>query len=112
MRVSFEGIGRLLVTFLDLAACEGQVCKINSEGLVDTCSTNERFCGVVHMVDQGTASVQLEGFVTVAYSGAAPTLGYTKLVADGFGGVCMNTSGQTYLVVNVDPNYTTVTFKL
>ena len=112
MNISYEGIGRLLVTFPDCGAGEGQVCKINSEGMADVCLTNDRFCGVAHLVDQGMASVQMEGFVTVEYSGAAPTLGYNKLAADGFGGVYVNTSGQTYLVVKVDTSRTTVTFKL
>lgn len=112
MNISYEGIGRLLVTVADFNAVEGQVCKINQDGRAANCSTNDRFCGVVHIAEYDMASVQLEGFVTVRYSGTAPAFGYAKLVADGYGGVCVNTSGREFLVIQVDTNKMTVTFKL
>lgn len=112
MNISYEGIGFLLVTFPDECAVEGQVCKINEFGLAEGCIANDLFCGVVHSVEKTMAAVQLEGFVKARYTGTAPVMGYAKLVADGFGGVCVNTAGREFLVVQVDTNKRIVTFKL
>ena len=112
MNISYEGIGFLMVTFPDNGSMEGEVCKLTAEGNVEYCVANDRFCGVVHSVEKHMAAVQVEGFVRVRYSGTAPVLGYAKLVADGFGGVCTNTTGQDYLVVQVDATKKTVMIKL
>lgn len=112
MNISYEGIGFLMVTFPDDGSVEGQVCKLTSEGQVDGCIANDRFCGVVHSVEKHMAAVQVEGFVKVRYTGTAPVLGYAKLTADGFGGVCTSTDGQDYLVVQVDTDKRTAMIKL
>ena len=112
MSTSYGGLGRLVVTFPEENSSRGQVCKLNDEGAVEACAHNERFFGVVHEAEEGMASVQVEGFVTMWYSGPAPAIGYTKLAANGFGGVCASASGWEYLVVQVDTSYSNVTFKL
>ena len=112
MKISYEGIGFMLVTFPDECAVEGNVCKINQGGYAEDCIANDLFCGVVHSVEKTMAAVQLEGFAKARYSGTKPQMGYVKLTADGFGGVCVNNSGREYLVVQVNENDRTVIMKL
>lgn len=112
MNISYEGIGFLLVTFPDESAVEGNVCRINQSGCAEDCMADELFCGVVHSVEKNMAAVQVEGFAKAQYSGSKPAMGYVKLAADGFGGVCVSNSGREYLIVQVDENKRTVTMKL
>ena len=102
MKFSYEGIGALVVTFPSGNASEGHVCTINQQGRADGCIANKDFCGVVLADENGMAAVQLEGFVTVGYSGTKPTLGYVALVADGNGRVKLDESGKEYLVAAVN----------
>ena len=54
-------------------------------------------------------NVIMKGFMTLAYSGTAPALGYAALGADGDGGVkAVTTGGRTVLVVEVNETDTTV----
>ena len=53
-------------------------------------------------------TVQYRGFVTLPYSGTAPSVGYGILAADGAGGVKGAQSGESYLIVNVDTTAKTV----
>ena len=46
------------------------------------------------------------------YSGSAPTLGYTGLVADGNGGVTASVDSKTYLVTDIDTTDNTIGFML
>ena len=112
MKISYEGIGFMLVTFPDESATEGNVCKINQSSCAEDCMTNDLFCGVVHSVEKTMAAVQLEGFAKAHYSGTKPEMGYVKMTADGIGGVCVNNSGREYLVVQVNENDRTVIMKL
>ncbi len=54
--------------------------------------------------DGKACSVQLSGLVRVPYSGeTAPAVGYAELLADGYGGVSVVTSGgSSYLALEVD----------
>ena len=56
-------------------------------GCVAECAAGEPFCGAAVFAGGDACTVQMGGFVTVGYSGAAPALGYTALAADGLGGV-------------------------
>lgn len=94
MSVAFEGIDRLVVTFLagDVTAGKPVVMALHAR--------------------DGHAAVQLKGFVTVQYSGStAPALGWTALVADSAG--CLRAagsgeSGRMCLVVTRDSEKKTV----
>ena len=102
MNVSFEEIGHLSATF-PVAECEvGQVCKINAEGKAAPCGAGEKICGFVEGIRGGYAGVQLHGFAKIGYSGSAPVCGFANLTADGNGGIAVNESGKSYLVVKVD----------
>ena len=81
MSISFKGIGDQYVTFSAAGTAE------------------LRF---------GTAGVTMGGYVELHYTGAAPTVGYTALAADGSGGVKVLEGGREYLVVSVDTEAQTV----
>ena len=86
MKVSFQGIGQWCATFLGGVA-EGHVVKVDGGGCAAECADGEPFCGAAVYAGEDACTVQMGGFVTVGYSGAAPALGYTALAADGLGGV-------------------------
>ena len=102
MKVSFEGIGETVAGFYNDGAALGKVCKISGSGTVSACAVGERFFGIVTKCCDGFASVAVGGFVTVAYSGAAPEVGFVKLCADGEGGVKAAAGGAEFAVVSVD----------
>lgn len=110
MNVSYEEIGRLAVTFADGGVAAGQVCKVSGNGKVAPCADGEKLCGVVEGVRGGHAAVQVEGFVSVAFSGSV-SLGYVNLCANGTGGVKAG-EGREYLVVSVDEAAMTAVIKL
>ena len=102
MKVAFEEIGRVAATF----ACEGgevgKLCKMADNGKVALCAAGDDFIGMMESVRGGYAGVQIHGFVEVAFTGSLPALGYTKLVANGNGGVKPGDNGRAHLVVFAD----------
>lgn len=113
MSISFEGIGHKSVTFPAGNCTAGYPCKIASDGRVTDCFAGEKVVGVIEQAEAGWAGVQLHGFVTLPYSGTAPTVGFTALSANGSGGVKADaTNGRAHLVVEVNQGTKTVTFEL
>ena len=112
MKESYEGIGHLAVTVRANACQAGQVCKFNTQGYVEKCSAGDVFCGVVEAVDRGYAAMQVEGFVTLPYTGTAPGCGLKTLAANGTGGIQVNANGKEFLVVAVDAAKSQATIKL
>lgn len=113
MIISFHGIGQVCATFLGRDIKEGQVVKMSGRGIVAPCSDGNDFCGVVTCCRDDVCSVQVSGFVTVSYSGAAPAVGWTALSANGSGGVkADSTGGRNYLVVDIETSNKTATIKL
>lgn len=109
MSISFKGIGDQYVTFSAAGTAElGGVCKISANGTVDKCAAGDAFCGVIAELRFGTAGVTMGGYVELHYTGAAPTVGYAALAADGSGGVKVLEDGREYLVVSVDTEAQTV----
>ena len=111
MNISYEEIGHLSVTFPAGECTVGQVCKMGADGAVAACDAGDKFCGVVESLHGGKAGVQIHGFATVRFSGAAPATGYTALTADGSGGVKTG-DGKEYLVVKVDDTAKTAVIEL
>lgn len=101
MKVSFEEIGHLSATFDCERGTAGQVCKVSANGKVAPCVDGESFCGILESVRKGTAGVQIHGFAEIPYTGAAPTVGFSNLQANGTGGVKV-AGTRAYLVVSVD----------
>ena len=115
MKVSYEGIGRLCATFAGSGLAEGEPVSVSANGTVAACAEDGEVMGVVAAVSRGkdACSVQVEGFVTLPYSGTAPAVGYRSLAADGDGGVkTAQSSARSRLVVDVDTAAGTVTFLL
>ena len=112
MSVAFEGIDRLVVTFLAGDVTAGKPVVMGGEGSVKNASSGQMPVGVALHARDGHAAVQLKGFVTVQYSGtSAPALGWTALVADSAG--CLRAagsgeSGRMCLVVARDSDKKTV----
>ena len=112
MKHSYEGIGHLAVTFPAFDSVPGHVCKLNLNGDATMCDSGDKFIGVTEAVQNYMAAVQVEGFATVRYSGTKPDMGYVSLVADGDGGVMIDSTGRAYLVVSVDSEEMTAVIKL
>lgn len=87
MSVSFEGVGQVCATFLGGKLTEGQVVKLTGSGTVGACAAGDSFIGAAICCKDDACTVQVGGFVTVSYSGTAPTVGWCALTADGNGGV-------------------------
>lgn len=114
MKVSYEGIGEIVATFQVGAGVKaGQVVKMDASGRVAACNAGDRFCGVALAPVQGYGAVQVGGFVSAAYSGSAPAVGFVRLAADGQGGVAVNEdSGGEVLVAAVDEAAGTAVIRL
>ena len=107
MGISYDGIGEWCATFGCGKVKEGDVVKVSANGSADVCGAGDSFCGVVRAVahDGKACTVQLGGLASVKYSGTAPAVGFSELVADGSGGVSKpgdNQNGSSYLVLSVD----------
>ena len=87
MSVSFEGVGQVCTTFLGGGLTEGHVVKLAGNGTVGACSDGDGFIGAAVCCKDDACTVQVGGFVTVSYSGTAPSVGWRALAADGNGGV-------------------------
>ena len=117
MSVSFEGVGQVCTTFLGGGLTEGHVVKLTGNGTVGACGSGDGFIGAAICCKDDACTVQVGGFVTVNYSGAAPAVGWRALAADGNGGVKAvgdeeTGSGRVLPVVNVDTAGKTVTVLL
>lgn len=104
MKVAFEEIGRVSVSFAADSGQAGQVCKMAENGKVAPCEAGECFVGVMEGIRKGICGVQIHGFAEVGFTGGAPGVGFVKLAADGNGGVMVSDSGREHLVVRVDEN--------
>lgn len=112
MNVSYEGVGQVCATFLGEKITEGHVVKLTGSGTVGECAAGDSFCGVALCGKDDACTVQVCGFVTVSYSGAAPAIGWTELAADGKGGVKAAAGGRKLPVVDVDTAANTATILL
>ena len=115
MRVSFDGIGQVCATFLGSGLSEGQVVRMSGNGTAGACWDGEGFCGAAICCKDDACTVQVRGFVTVRYSGAAPGTGQASLCGNGQGGVRTAAGadeGTQCLVVDVDAAANAVTILL
>lgn len=110
MKVSFDGAGELLLSFVNNGAKAGSFVKISADKTVSACSAGERFAGLCLHADKEHADVRVKGYVECAYTGTAPTLGFAKLSADAEGKVKADENGTEYLVLSVNSGSKTVGF--
>lgn len=103
MSVSYQAIAQDCASFFASTTVKaGNLCIMNVNSTVRNCSAGEAFHGVVQFVRESLASVVVRGFVTVKYTGTAPTVGYCALAAAGATTVQITDGAREYLVVNVD----------
>lgn len=112
MKVCFEEIGHFSATFEAGSGETGDLCKLSGNGEVAPCSDGEVFIGVMEGRRNRFTAVQLHGFITLPYSGSAPSLGYGEFVADGAGGVKTASGGRKCLVVQVDADKQVLTMEM
>ncbi len=109
MSVSFEGFDEKVLTFNTSEDLEsGTLVKLSGNGTVTACGEDDGFIGVVIDKRKNICSVQVGGFVTLPYEGAAPGLNYQTLCAASEGAVTAGESGRQYLVTAVDSEAGTV----
>lgn len=103
MNISIKGYGENTATFAtDGVVCASHVVKLADNLTVCPCNAGDKFIGTAVNVKSEYACVQLDGYVTVNYSGEAPSVGYCTLVADGNGGVRTDDAGREYLVTDIN----------
>ena len=103
MNISMKGYGENTATFTtDGVVSVSHAVKMSDNFTVKSCAAGDAFIGTAVYVKNEYACVQLDGYVTLAYTGTAPTVGYCSLVADGKGGVKVADTGREYLVTDVD----------
>lgn len=112
MAISFNSIGQVCVTCFNSGVQIDQPCRISSNSAVATCVDGNAIEGVVVARLNNLATVAVRGFVTLPYSGAAPTVGFCPLAAAGSGKVKKADGARQYLVTSVDTAGKTVTFCL
>ena len=113
MTVSFNGFNENAVTFLRDGEIEaGAPVTVTANGTVSPAEDGDILCGVAAAADGDCVTVQLTGYVKLAYTGDAPAVGYTALSCDGEGGVACDEDGKSYLVIDVDTVAGTVGFIL
>ena len=112
MTTNFNGFNEKVLTFeCDTEIGAGSPVKLSANGKVSVCSAGDRFVGICLGTRGGYASVLVEGYITLPYTGTAPTVNYVKLVADGNGAVKVDASnGGEVVAVCVDTTEKTIGF--
>lgn len=104
MNISLNDAGALCVSMEAQEGLKaGDLCKITGNCKVGKAAAGDVAFGLVKLVRDGVATVQVEGYAKLPYSGTAPGLGYTTLAADNAGGMkSVSTGGKAYFVCEVD----------
>lgn len=111
--ITMEGIAQECATFQTSSSLNpGIPCKLIAKMLVAPCQDGDEFIGVAARQEGALCSVIFRGFVTLHFSGTAPTYGYVGLAADGAGGVKVSATAVKRLVVAVSTVSKTITLLL
>lgn len=106
--ISFQGIGREVVTVNFAGALHrGDLCYFLQDKCVAAATSTSGFAGkVIDVFEDGTASVQIRGYVEAGYSTAAAIsgVGYKKLACRDATNVQQDDDGREYLVVSNNEN--------
>ena len=103
MKVSFEGVGEQVLSFMKASVVEkGSLVKLSANATVAKCAAGDNFAGVCIKADDSFADVKTSGYVELGYTGTAPAVGYAKLTAAGADKVKTADTGREYLVISVD----------
>lgn len=112
MSISYNSIGQVCITCYNSGVQVNQPCKMSTNNTVAACQDENAIEGVVVAGNNSLATIAVKGFVTLPYSGNAPTLGFCPLAASGTGKVKKLEGAHEYLVCSVDTSKKTVTFCL
>lgn len=112
MSIKFNGIGNMVVTFKAAAPIKAGVpVRPSANETVAAASNSSTFVGVAESYSNGLVGVRIRGYFELPYSSNAPAIGFTKLAADGNGGVKIDTTyGRDCAIVFVDTEAQTVGF--
>ena len=110
--VGFDGIGSMVITVKDGGVVLSEPCCFVGGKAMVKAEEAEAFQGICLWQRDGIAGVQVDGFVTLPYTGTAPAVGFDILAADGNGGVRTAASGKSRMIVDVDSVLKTVTFRI
>ena len=100
--LDFTGYGENILTFKAVeGTASGDLVFVLENETVAKAPSGTAFCGIAKNIRNGMASVVMSGYVETTYSGDAPSLGYTTLVA-GENGVESSASGRSVTVISVD----------
>lgn len=112
MSISFEGIGSEVITVKkNVALKKGDLCCFSGNLTVSPATSGSAFQGkVLEIYDDGTASVQIHGYMELHYASNAAFTGY------GYQGISCTSAtiihndnaGRQYLVVSIDTSKKTV----
>ena len=103
MNLSANGFlqAALTMTAAETIPC-GTPVKLTDNYTVAAAENGDAFVGVVLTCADTFCAVQLQGAVTLPYSGTAPSVGSGILAADGDGGVKSAESGANVCILAVD----------
>ncbi len=104
MSISFTGINEQVITFKAAEALEpGTLVKISANGTVSPCADGDKITGVVLFCRENLAAVQINGFVSLPYTGSTPAFGYSKICAASATEIkADNADGRELLVLEAD----------
>lgn len=114
MAISFNGIGDITATFYGDVE-EGDIVKVSSSKTVTKAAQGEEFTGICRASSDDICAVTVRGFMTLGYSGAAPSIGNVNLACAGNNKVKVSSADEAEidaLVVDVDTTEKSVTILL
>ena len=115
---SINGIGQRHITFAKSGTITtsdiGKACTMNTSQQVAVGTADAAFFGVIQQVSGDDITVTDSGYVTVPYTGSAPTAGaFNNLECGAAGAVQIdNTNGREIFVYSVDTTASTCVVRL
>lgn len=110
--ISFYGIGReIITTKFSGALHKGDLCVFSTSDTVAPASSGGSFSGkVIDVYSDGTASVQIRGYIETKYQDSAALNAFDSvgLLCNNAGSVKKDNNGRKYLVVHYVPATQTV----
>ena len=108
MSISFKGFNEQVITFRTESELEaGTLVKVSGSATVAAATSGEDFIGIVVCTHGDIAAVQVGGYVSLPYSGSAPTLGTASIAPADSKTVTASDSGKTVTVVELDTENST-----
>ena len=92
MFISYKGFNTQIMTFEnDTEIKMNAPVTLDESGKLVPAKAGESFIGCLVSRRNGTAAVQMVGYMEIPFTGTTPKYGYNRLVANGNGGVVVST---------------------